>query len=44
MKVVSFVMALLGVMTVGCERWKDWGNGRDASKGISYDVPLDAEF
>ena len=44
MKVIGFVPSLLGVMTTGCEQWKDRGNGWDVSKGISDDVPLNAEF
>ena len=44
MKVVSFVLSLLSVTTVGCEQQKDRGNGRDIGKGISDDVPLDAEL
>ena len=44
MKVIGFVPLLLGVMTTGCKRRKDRGNGRDVGKGISDDVPLDAEF
>ena len=44
MKVVGFAPSLLGVTTAGCEQWKDWVNGWDEGKGISDDVPLDAEF
>ena len=44
MKAISFVPSLLGVMTAGCEWWKDWGNGWDVSEGISDDVLLNAEF
>ena len=44
MKVVSFVASLFGVVTVGCERWKDRGNGWDVSEQISDDVSLNAKF
>ena len=44
MKVVSFVPSLLSVMTMGCEWWKDQGNGRDVSKQVSDDVSLNVEF
>ena len=44
MKVIGFVLSLLGVTTVGCEQWKDQGNGRDISEGISDNVSLDVEF
>ena len=44
MKVVGFVMSLLGVMTMGCEWWKDQGNGRDVGERVSDDVSLNAEF
>ena len=44
MKVVSFVASLLGVTTVGCKQWKDWGNGWDVSKRVSNDVLLYVEF
>ena len=44
MKDVGFVPLLLGVMTAGCERWKDQGNGRDDGEWISNDVSLDVEF
>ena len=44
MKDVGFVTSLLGVMTVGCEQWKDRGNGRDVSERVSDDVSLDAKF
>ena len=44
MKIVSFVPSLLGVMTVRCEWWKDWGNGQDVGEQISDDVSLNAEF
>ena len=44
MKVVNFVPSLLGVMTTGCEWWKDRGNGWDVSEQVSDDVLLDAEF
>ena len=44
MKVISFVLLLLSVTTVGCEQWKDWGNGRDVGKQVSDDVLLDVEF
>ena len=44
MKVISFVLSLLSVMTVGCEQWKDQGNGQDISEGISDNVSLDVEF
>ena len=44
MKVVSFVTSLLGVMTMGCEGWKDGGNGWDVGKWVSDDVSLNAEF
>ena len=44
MKVVGFVSSLLGVMTVGCERRKDRGNGRDVGEWVSDDVSLNAKF
>ena len=44
MKVVGFVLSLLGVMTAGCEQWKDRGNGQDVGEQISNNVLLDAEF
>ena len=44
MKVVGFVPSLLGVMTMGCEWWKDQGNGQDVSEQVSDDVSFDAEF
>ena len=44
MKVIGFVLSLLGVMTTGCKRQKDQGNGRDVSERVSDDVSLDAEF
>ena len=44
MKVVSFVSSLLSVATVGCEQWKDRGNGQDVSKRVSDDVSLNAKF
>ena len=44
MKVVSCVPSLLGVMTMGCEWWKDRGNGQDVSKQVSDNVLLDVEF
>ena len=44
MKVVGFVLSLLGVTTVGCEWWKDQGNGWDVGEQISDDVLLNAEF
>ena len=44
MKVVSFVPSLLGVATAGCKWRKNLGNGQDVGKGISNDVPLNAEF
>ena len=44
MKVVGFVLLLLGVTTAGCKRWKDWGNGWDVGKQVSNDVLLDAKF
>ena len=44
MKVVSFVPLLLSVMTVGCEGWKDRGNGQDVSEWVSDDVLLNAKF
>ena len=44
MKVVGFVAPLFGVTTVGCERGKDRGNGRDVSERVSDDVSLDAKF
>ena len=44
MKVVGFVASLFGVVTVGCERWKDRGNGRDVGERVSDDVSLDAKF
>ena len=44
MKVISFVLSLLGVTTTGCKRQKDQGNGRDVSERVSDDVLLNAEF
>ena len=44
MKVVGFVASLFGVATVGCEWWKDWGNGRDVGERVSDDVSLNAKF
>ena len=44
MKVVGFVPSLLGVMTVGCKWWKDWGNGRDVGEWVSDNVSLNEEF
>ena len=44
MKVVGFVPSLLGVTTVGCQWWKDWGNGWDVGERISNDVLLNVEF
>ena len=44
MKVIGFVPLLLGVMTAGCEQWKDQGNGRDVGKRVSNDVSLDAKI
>ena len=44
MKVVSFVPSLLSVMTVGCKRRKDRGNGRDVGERVSDDVSLNAKF
>ena len=44
MKVVSLVVSLFSVATMGCERWKDRGNGRDVSEWVSDDVLLNVEF
>ena len=44
MKVVGFVPSLLGVMTAGCEWWKDQGNGQDVGKWVSNDVSLNVKF
>ena len=44
MKVVSFVLLLLGVTTTGCKWWKDQGNGRDVGERVSDDVLLNAKF
>ena len=44
MKVVGFVASLFGVVTTGCEQWKDWGNGQDVGKWVSDDVSLYVEF
>ena len=44
MQVVGFVASLFGVATVGCERGKDRGNGRDVGKRVSDDVSLNAKF
>ena len=44
MKVIGFVVLLFSVATMGCEWWKDWGNGRDVSEQVSDDVSLDVEF
>ena len=44
MKVVGFVLSLLGVTTAGCERQKDQGNGRDVGERVSDDVSLNVKF
>ena len=44
MKVVGLVALLFGVMTAGCERGKDRGNGQDVGERVSDDVSLDAKF
>ena len=44
MKVVGLVSLLLSVVTAGCERWKDRGNGRDVGKWVSDDVSLNVKF
>ena len=44
MKDVGFVPSLLGVMTAGCKRRKDQGNGQDVGERVSDDVSLDAKF
>ena len=44
MKVVGLVALLFGVATVGCEWWKDRGNGWDVGERISDDVSLNAKF
>ena len=44
MKVVGLVASLLGVVTTGCEWWKDQGNGWDVGEWVSNNVSLDAEF
>ena len=44
MKVVGFVLLLLGVTTTGCEQWKDRGNGQDVGEQVSDNVSLDAKF
>ena len=44
MKIVSFVLSFLGVMTMGCKQWKDRGNGRDVGERVSDDVLLNVEF
>ena len=44
MKVVGFVMLLFGVVTMGCEWWKDRGNGWDVGERISDDVSLNVKF
>ena len=44
MKDVGFVLSLLGVMTTGCEWWKDQGNGRDVGERVSNDVLLNVKF
>ena len=44
MKVVSFVLSLLGVTTAGFKGWKDQGNGRDVGEWVSDDVSLNAKF
>ena len=44
MKVVGLVASLFSVVTVGCEWWKDQGNGRDVGEQVSDDVSLNAEF
>ena len=44
MKVVGLVVSLFGVVTAGCERWKDQGNGQDVNERVSDDVSLDAKF
>ena len=44
MEVVSLVASLFGVATMGCERWKDRGNGRDVGERVSDDVSLNVKF
>ena len=44
MKVVGLVASLFGVVTTGCERWKDLRNGGDVSEWVSDDVSLNAKF
>ena len=44
MKAVGFVPSLLGVVTMGCEQQKDWGNGQDVGEQVSDDVSLNAKF
>ena len=44
MKVVSFVPSVLGVMTMGCEWWKDLGNGQDVGEQVFNNALLDVEF
>ena len=44
MKVVGLVASLFGVVTTGCEQWKDQGNGWDVSERVSNDVSLNAKF
>ena len=44
MKVVGLVASLFSVATMGCEWWKDQGNGQDVGKWVSDNVSLDAEF
>ena len=44
MKVVSLVALLFGVVTMGCERWKDQGNGRDVGEWVIDNVSLNAKF
>ena len=44
MKVVGLVASLFSVVTTGCERWKDRGNGWDVGERVSDDVSLNAKF
>ena len=44
MKAVGFVASLFSVVTAGCKRWKDRGNGQDVGERVSDDVLLNAKF
>ena len=44
MKVVSLIASLFSVATMGCEWWKDQGNGRDVREWVSNVVSLNVKF